>query len=118
MIEAKIDALIEALNKNTAALAALNSGPAAAATPEKKAPAEKKAEKKADTPPPAEKPAGPTLEQFREVAQKWVDANGPDEIKKLNAKYGLKKISDGAAAANAQEIFDALKALKADENPV
>ncbi len=115
MIEAKIDALIEALNKNTAALAALNSGPAAAATPEKK---KDKPKDTPATPPPAEKPAGPTLEQFREVAQKWVDANGPDEIKKLNAKFGLKKISDGAAAANAQEIFDALKALKADENPV
>ncbi len=92
MIEEKIDALIAALDKNTAALAALHAGTTAAPTPEPKAKKEKKAEPAPAATP--ETPAGPTKDDFRKEAQKLIDADKDSVIAELNKKYGVTRITD------------------------
>ena len=94
-------ALVVALNDNTAAVKA-GGGPAP-----KKEKKEKEPEKQPDV------PAGPTLQEFRDLAAKIVDANEGAQIETLCKKHGLARVSAAHGTDKAQLVYDELKAINA-----
>lgn len=86
MIEEKIDALIAALNANTAALSGAKSEAPAAKKTEKPAKVEK-------TPEPPQ-PTGPSMNDLRALAQKLVDAGRIQDVKDANKAIGVGKVSE------------------------
>lgn len=113
MIETKIDELVAALSANTAALLALGKGPpAAAGAPAETAAAKKKREAaEAAAAAAASAPAGPTLDDFRTIAGKIVEAGQGKKIEELAKKHGLARVSAAFGTDKAQEVYDALKAI-------
>lgn len=105
-----LTALVAAIEANTAAQLGNASKKATTATP-----------KKADTPAPTEDPtpdkksdpapSGVTMEALRAVAQELLDQGGLAKIKEVNAKLGIKKVSE-CPPEKYEELFKALSALK------
>ena len=103
-LETQITELTKALQENTAALlgAKTKTTTAKAAPAQTEAPAATEAKKE-----PA--PEGPTLAEFRATATKLVDAGQQDTIKKINAEFNLKRVSDAHGTEHQAKVWAKLK---------
>ena len=103
MIEQKIQELIEALNSNTAALL---SKPVTQTELPLKTETLKKQEPAKTAAPTQE---APTIAEWREIAQKLLDAKQRVKIDEINQKFGLKRITEAHGTDKASAVFEQLK---------
>ena len=114
MLETKIEELTKALTENTVALnAILKAGGAAAPAGETAAARKKREAAEAAAAAAAAAPAGPSLQDFRDVAAKIVDAGQGSQLETLAKKHGLARVSAAHGTDKAQVVFDELQAINA-----
>jgi hypothetical protein len=110
MLEDLIKQLIAALQENTAALKSAGSAPAVAgetaAARKKREAAEKEAADKA-----ASEKAGPSLQDFRDLAVKIVDKNEGAQIEALAKEFGLARVTAAHGTDKAAEVYARLQKI-------
>jgi hypothetical protein len=111
MLEELIKANTEALTANTAALIKMFSGAAAAPAAAAGETAAAKKKREAAEAAAAEAAKGPTLQDFRDMASKIVDADQGPKLEALATKFGLERVSAAHGTDKAADVFAELKKI-------